>query len=381
MISAGIVAEFNPFHNGHKYLIEQAKKNADAVVVIMSGSFVQRGDIALTDKWTRACAALRNGADLIIELPVIYSMNTAQKFAYGAIKTLESTHVIDFLCFGSECGDINTLKHIAAITSDEPPEISEKIKKHIGSGLSYPTARSKAFSSIFGTHVLNTPNDILAVEYLKAITETGSSMQASAIKRIGTDHDSAIKSREIASASELRRMTKDGEDISAYVPAFFDFTRYDAARLDTALIYKLLTSSAEYISSINDVSEGLENKFISAARSCGSITELCCAVKSKRYTMSRIRRIAWSILLDLTKELCSLPPSYIRILGMNSTGRQLLRSMKDYAELPVIVKAADYKSDKIFRASNRAEDIFSLCCTDPSLRSAGRDLKTTPIIF
>lgn len=381
MVSAGIVAEFNPFHNGHKYLIEQAKKKADAVVVIMSGSFVQRGDIAVTDKWTRACNALSGGADLVIELPVIYSLNTAQKFAYGAIKTLESTHVIDFLCFGSECGDINTLKHIAELTAKETPEISEKIKRYIKSGLSYPAARSKAFSSIFGAHVLDTPNDILAVEYLKAIIETCSSIQASAIKRIGTDHDSAIKSGGIASASELRRMTMSGEDISVYVPSFSDFTRYYASRLDTTLIYKLLTSSAEYIRNINDVSEGLENKFISAARSCGSMTELCDAVKSKRYTMSRIRRIAWSVLLDLTKELCSLPPSYIRVLGMNSTGRQLLKSMKSRAELPVIIKAADYRSDEIFLASNRAEDIFSLCCANPSLRAAGRDIRTTPIIF
>lgn len=381
MISAGIVAEFNPFHNGHKYLIKQAKTIADAIIVIMSGSFVQRGDIAITDKWTRAKAALLSGADLVIELPVIYSLNTAQKFAYGAIKTLDCTHITDIVCFGSECGDIDTLMHIADITYNEPPQISELIKKYIAEGLSYPSARGKAFSSVTGSHALDTPNDILGVEYLKAIIETGSSMKAAAIKRIGTDHDSTAKTENIASASELRRMASCGEDISAYIPSTFDFINYDSSHLDTTLIYKLLTSDPQSISLINDVSEGLENKFIAAARNCCSINDLCNSVKSKRYTMSRIRRIAWSILLDLTKELCSLPPSYIRILGMNSVGKQLLKSMKNKAELPIIVKAADYKNDIIFSASNKAEDIFSLCCTDPSLRHAGRDLKTSPVIF
>lgn len=381
MISAGIIAEFNPFHNGHKYLIEQAKEIADAVIVIMSGSFVQRGDIAITDKWSRARAAIMGGADLVLELPVIYSLNTAQKFAYGAVKTLESTNVTDMICFGSECGDTDTLRQMAEIVLSEPPEISELIKKYISEGMSYPSARSRAFSSVSGAHVLDTPNDILGVEYLKAIIETGSSMNTAAIKRIGTDHDSEIRSDSIASASELRRMAERHEDISAYVPSSCSFTRYDPSRLDTVLIYKLLTSQPEDIAAINDVSEGLENKFISAARSCGSIDGLCAAVKSKRYTMSRIRRIAWSILLELTKELCSLPPSYIRVLGMNTTGRQLLKTMKEKAELPVIIKAADYKGDAVFRASNKAEDIFALCCTDPSKRGAGRDLRTTPVIF
>lgn len=381
MVSAGIIAEFNPFHNGHKYLIDQARQYADAVIIIMSGSFVQRGDIAVTDKWTRARAAIMGGADLVIELPVIYSLNTAQKFAYGAVKTLESTHSADILCFGSESGDIDALKRIAELSVCEPPEISEMIKRYTASGLNYPSARSKAFSSVSGASALKTPNDILGIEYLRAIIETGSHMRAAAIKRIGTDHDSTAKVEGIASASELRRMAASNEDISLYIPSLIDFTRYDKTRLDTTLIYKLRTLSPSYIQSINDVAEGLENRFIAAAKNCSGIDELCSYVKSKRYTLSRIRRIAWSVLLDLTKEACSLEPSYIRVLGMNQTGRQLLKEMKKRAELPIIIKPADHRNDEIFRISSRAEDIFSLCCADPSKRVSGRDLNTTPVVF
>lgn len=379
---AGIIAEFNPFHNGHKYLIEQTKKHAaDMVIVIMSGSFVQRGDIAITDKWTRTKSALSCGADLVLELPVIYSLNTAQKFAYGAVKTLDQTGIIDTLAFGSECGNTETLKSIAQLTSNEPPHISEKIKNYISSGMNYPLARRKAYSEISNSHVLDTPNDILGIEYIRAVLDIKSNIEPLALKRTGTDHDSTITTNSIASASQIRKMLANGENTSQFTPQNISFTRYDKSLLDSVLIYKLRTSSPEYIKNINDVAEGLENKFIKAAETCTGFDDVCEFVKSKRYTMSRIRRIAWSIVLDLSSELCSKSPSYIRVLGMNENGKLLLRQMKKTAGLPIITKAADYVTDDIFNANNRAEDIFSLCSLDLSKRTAGNDIRTSPIIL
>ncbi len=380
--TAAVIAEFNPFHNGHKYLLMKIKEDiADRTVVIMSGSFVQRGDIAITDKWTRARAALLNGADLVIELPVIYSMNTAQKFAFGSVATLNATGVIDTLAFGSESGDTSSLLTAASAIADESPEISERIKEYMDQGYNYPLSRRMAFSGIIDTSVLDDPNDILGIEYIRAILETGAEMSYKAITRSGTDHDSSFKTDSIASASEIRRMIRNGNSISDYIPDTHDFNIYDPDILATAVISKIRLSPAEYISEINDVSEGLENKFKKAAASCSSFDELCMAVKSKRYTLSRIRRIAWSILLGLDKDICSMMPSYIRVLGMNKTGMEILRDMKKRSSLPVITKPSSLKNDVIFEKNSDAEDIFALCSNDPSRRIGGTDKKTSPVII
>lgn len=379
--TAAVIAEFNPFHNGHKYLLSEVKKNiADRTVVIMSGSFVQRGDIAITDKWTRTKSALENGADLVIELPVIYSMNTAQKFAYGAVAILNATGVIDTLAFGSESGNLKSLKKAADIIAEEPPEISEKIRQYISQGYNFPTARKLALDGIIDAAVLDNPNDILGIEYIRAIIETHSKISPAAIVRSGTDHDSEFKTDNIASASEIRRMIRQGADISDYIPDTSSFNVYDPEILGTALIAKIRTSTPEQLRNINDVTEGLENKFIKAASEYTSFDDLCMAVKSKRYTLSRIRRIAWSILLELDKDICSLPPSYIRVLGMNDTGKAILRDMKKKASLPVIIKPSNYNGDIIFDKNCIAEDIFSLCSSDNQKRTGGNDKKTSPVL-
>ncbi len=384
MKTAGIIAEFNPFHNGHKYLIREVKYSlADAVIVVMSGSFAQRGGIAVTDKWTRARTALCCGADLVIELPVVYSMNTAQKFACGAVSILDATGAVDMLAFGSESGDTRNLAEAARIIADEPPEVSEKIKKYSGTGMTYPAARKRAFEEVCGVYIPDLPNDILAVEYLRAVYEIGSDMEAQAVQRLGAAHDSEKISGGIASASEIRRRVSSGIGIEDLVPDA-EFEVYDASRLDAAVIGKLRSSSAEDISAINDIGEGLENRFIKAARECDTVDELCMLVKAKRYTLSRIRRIAWSCLLGLTGDLSSELPGYIRVLGMNGTGREILRRMKKTAAAPVIIKAADYEgmgTDRIFTANNRAEDWFALCAPKHELRRGGRDITTPPVII
>ena len=380
-MAVGIVAEFNPFHNGHKYLIQTAKEfTGESVVVIMSGSFVQRGGIAVTDKLTRAKAALSNGADLVLELPVTFSHNTAQRFATGAVATLGACGIITSLAFGSESGDIISLSDAAYELANEPEAVSQKIKQLMKEGISYPAARQIAYDGAFDTSVLSTPNDILAVEYLKACLELNLNISPLAIKRTGVDHDSKKTTSSIASASQIRQMLYNGKKTGNFMP-YSDFAVYDGKRLDTAVISNLRLSSPEKLSLICDVAEGLENKFIQAAMQTDTVGDLCEAVKSKRYTLSRIRRIAYSSLIGITKDAAALMPSYIRVLGMNENGRQLLRDMKDKADLPIIIKPADYKGDTIFNLNTRAEDIFSLCAPEVNNRCGGNDLRMTPIVM
>lgn len=380
-MAVGIIAEFNPFHNGHKYLINTAKEiTGESVVVIMSGSFVERGGIAVTDKFTRAKAALLCGADLVIELPVTFSHNTAQKFAFGAVTTLAACGIINHIAFGSESGDIQKLTNAAQIISDEPTEVSQKIKELIASGISYPKAREKAYEKHIDTSVLKTPNDILALEYIRAIHTNNFDITPIAIKRIGTEHDSSKIFDNTASASEIRRRILIGENIKPYTP-YPDFDVYNPDILDIPVILNMRLTTPQKLAQINEVSEGLENRFIAAANIHSTLPQLCDAVKSKRYTLSRIRRIAYSALLGLTKEVAGLSPSYIRILGMNENGKKLLKEMKNKASLPIIIKPADYKGDTIFNLNSKAEDIFSLCAPKQELRIGGNDLRRTPIIL
>ena len=379
-MAVGIVAEFNPFHNGHKYLLETVKSNTnECVAVIMSGAFIQRGGIAITDKLTRTRFALNNGADLVLELPVPFSHNTAQRFAMGAIGTLKGCGIIDTIAFGSECADITKLKTAAEILAYETPEVSLKIKELMSKGVPYPVARQEAYGGLFDTSLLSTPNDILAIEYLRASIVLDAGFNALAIERTGVGHDSDITDKNIASATEIRRRIMAKSDFKEFMP-YHDFDVYDPSRLDTAIISKLRLTTPDKLSNTSEVAEGLENKFIDVARNVSTVEELCTAVKSKRYTLSRIRRIAYSSLINLTKDISDMSPTYIRVLGANDNGRMLLRDMKEKATLPIITKPADYKGDVIFIINSQAEDIFSLASLNPSKRRAGNDIRLTPLM-
>lgn len=370
MRTAGIVSEFNIFHNGHKYLIDKVHEDHDAVVCIMSGSFVQRGDAAITDKWTRAEFALKNGADLILELPVIYSLNNAESFAAGAVKILGNTGVIDDICFGSVCGDAEKLTAVAEMIENEPEDVSEKIKGYLAEGFSYPASLEKAFTELKGSEILRDPDDMLGVEYIRAMMKmdragnrSRSRMQPCPIKRIGTRHDSTAANGGYASASLIRNMLREGEDVSRFVPEnVCGFDIYDIERISAAEIYKLRTIYPETLSMINGISEGFENRLIRASYAGDTLEKLCLEAKTKRYTLARIRRSVIASLLDLTAALCRREPSYIRVLGMNETGMKILAEMRSSAELPVITKTADYTvGDPIFQAELRATAAFALC--------------------
>ena len=373
----GIIAEYNPFHNGHKYQIEKAREKCDAIVVIMSGSFVQRGEIAITDKWTRAKEALKNGADLVIELPVIYSLNTAQKFAKGAVRILNRTGVVNTLCFGSENGDINKLKNAGRLLYDEPLEVSEKIKKYVSEGMSYAAARTKAYEGYIDADILSNPNNILAVEYIKALIETESNIEPFTIKRCGTGYNDMHTSGDIASATAIRNMAFNNEDFGKYTTSV-DFEIYNKNGLDSAVIAYLRTIDKASLALINDVGEGLENRIKDAAMKCTSVDELCDMVTTKRYPRSRIQRIVFSSLLGLTKEICEKECNYLRVLGMNDIGKEILRDIKRKSQLNIITKTADYKcEDEVFKKDILATDLFALCAQ----KAAGMDYVNSPVIL
>ena len=238
MIS-GIIAEYNIFHNGHKYMIDEVKKHSDKIVAVMSGSFVQRGDVAISDKWTRAKTALLNGVDLIVELPVCYALNAAPNFAAGGTKLLEYLDV-DELAFGSERGDIDLITDAAHTMEMEPNNISSSIKKYISEGLSYAEALTKAYKDIIPPDILTSPNNILALEYCRALTKNESGIKPFTINRTGANHDDTYICAGFASASKIRDMLFCKKDISSLIPYKTDIlkgnTPYNISKLDTAIM-------------------------------------------------------------------------------------------------------------------------------------------------
>ena len=332
----GIICEFNPFHSGHKYLIDTVRNYSDGVVCVMSGNLVQRGEFAVYDKFKRAKSALENGADLMIELPCVYSLMSANGFAKYAVQILEATGIVDEIAFGAECGDINELKSVAENIKTYDSQIREKMKE----GISYPSARKKIIKS----SILDTPNNILALEY---INET--SLPCRAFKRIGKGHDTDdIK----YSASAIRERLSLDEICSM-------------KNCETAILAKLRTMSREDFLKIEDVSEGLENRIAEAVRASSSLKEKYENIKTKRYTHSRIRRIILRTYMGITKEYIQDVP-YIRILGFNEKGQNILCKMKETAELPVISRYSD-----IDKLTDGGKKLFALECKCTDLYNLG----------
>lgn len=331
----GIICEFNPFHNGHRYLIDTVKNNSNGVVCVMSGNFVQRGEFAVFDKFKRTKTALENGADLVLELPCAYSLMSANGFAKYAVQILEATGIVDEIAFGAECDNINELKSVA----DKLSTCDDEIAKIMKTGVSYPVARKMALN----TDLLDTPNNILAIEYLK---ETN--LPCRAVKRIGKGHDA--DDREY-SASAIRQCLSLDEICSLN-------------NCQVAVLSKLRTMSKEDFLSIEDVSEGLENRIYQAVQDAASLNELYDAIKTKRYAHSRIRRIILRSYLGITRDYTVNVP-YIRILGFNDRGRDILTQMKKTASLPIISRYADINNlssngKRLFELECRCTDLYNL---------------------
>jgi predicted nucleotidyltransferase len=413
----GIVAEYNPFHNGHLYHLQTSREitGADCVVAVMSGNFTQRGEPAIIDKWARTEMALLNGIDLIIELPFAYAMASAEFFAYGAVKLLDSLGAVDMMCFGSESGDLESLSEAACILGDEPQDYQLALKASLSSGKSFPAARQEALSTYltnrFGEDNLSTslksPNNILGIEYLKALKKLNSRIKPMTLGRNSSDYSSVSLSGKFSSAAAIRRIictepwSEAKMQLEASVPEQtlnllgreFGLGRGPVTSSDFSqlLLSALRKMTTEEIKALPYMEEGLENRFKQAADSSGSYDELLDAVCTRRYTSTRIQRILFSALAGLTDGLFETfnsngGPSYIRILGLNNTGRQLLSSIKDCTALPVITKASDFKNSDIpcvtsmLQLETNASDQYVLAFRTTELRKSGSEF-TRNVIY
>ncbi len=361
MVNA-VISEFNPFHNGHKYLLETAKQKtgADYTVCFMSGNFVQRGEIAFADKHTRAASAVRHGADLVIQLPTAHTVAGASVFAGAGVFCASALGVPTSLCFGSESEDLSSLFNLANANTDA---LSEAIKQSVKQGKSYGASLMDAYSTVDpeGAALLTQPNNLLAFEYIKAIVHQKSNITAVNILRKGTAHDSRVAEGEFASASYIRQNT----DTDKFMPEKIE-GQIDKDRFDTLLLYSIMSKTPEELLKFADMTEGLENRFCDAVKTAKTPEELFDAVKSKRYTHAKIRRSALSVLLKNPKGLCKTPVPYLKVLAFNEGGRQLLKVLSKTCSLPIVTKASDgEKIDKRhFALECRATDLFSFCRTD-----------------
>lgn len=358
-----VISEFNPFHNGHKYVSEIIKSENDAAVAVMSGNFVQRGDAALFDKFTRAKAAISGGFDLVLELPVEYAVNCAEIFAYGGVYITENCGCIDCLYFGTECGDIDIIEKAAENILSEPKEVSDKIKVLMKSGYGYSAARAEAFSGIIDSAVMSEPNNILAVEYVKALKRLRSSIIPQTFMRTNV-HDGKRPNGKYASASLIRDMIMSGRNADYFIPSecadiFKNSGMADRKILNNIIIYTIRRFGREYLCNINGVSEGIENRIYKIACRKDDFDAIAENVSTKRYSKARIRRILISAILGLENTALK-NPRYIRVLAMNKKGAEILSVMKKNARIPIITKAADYK--ELLNRESLATDIYSILC-------------------
>lgn len=377
----GIIAEYNPFHNGHLYHLENSKKltGCDYSIAIISGNFVQRGSTSIINKWEKTKMALSNGIDLVIELPVLYSISSSENFADGAIKILDSLGVVDYLSFGAETSDINVLNNIANVLYSEPNEYKNILSHELKKGLSFPKARENALLMYLNdirkySGVLSSPNNILGIEYLKALIKYNSTIKPICVERIESEYNSTNFSSDIASATAIRSLIKNKsfEIIKTLVPSDTYSILLDNIRnghivedlnvFEKEIIYVLRKMSIEEIANLPDVSEGLEFAIKDAANSCNSIVEFLSMVKSKRYTSTRFQRILLYALLGITKkdmEISKNTLPYVRVLGFNEKGKKLVSEIsKNNSKLKIIT------SVKKFVDSNRNKNLKQLLDKD-----------------
>lgn len=360
-----IIGEYNPFHNGHLYQLVQAKKmsHSNYTIALITGNFVQRGSASMVDKWTKAKMALLSGFDLVLELPCIYSISSAENFALGAVKTLNSLGVVDTISFGCEADDISVLKEFADILCEQPPEFKSLLSHELSKGISFPKARENALLMYLNNirksaNVLSSPNNILAIEYLKALKLTSSNMTALGIKRVGPGYHSDAIMGDFASGTAIRKysLERNFYAIDKAMPKICYDLLEDAIKnghyvrgiecYEKEIMFTLRNMTVAQIANLPDISEGLENAIKTAANSCNTLVEFMNYVKSKRYTQTRIQRILLYALLGYTKEDMETSKKidpYIRVLGCNSRGQTLLSQIcRENRKLPVVTSVKDF---------------------------------------
>ncbi|MCK8827243.1 nucleotidyltransferase [Natroniella acetigena] len=428
MKTLGIITEYNPFHHGHKIHLNKSliKSNADRTICIMSGAFLQRGTPAIVNQWVRTKMALQAGVDLVIQLPIAYTTRSAQYFAHGAVKLLTATNIVDYLCFGSEIGEITPLKFIGRLLADQPKQLDQLIKQELATGVSYPLARSKALIKLLQSNfnsidisvaklksILTNANNILGLEYIRALNNLNSSIIPLTIKREGSNYHSS-KLEKIASASAIRQKIKENHNSQqSLLDTKLKKTMPDSTfkLLETAfkegvgpIFYENFTlqiltllrrTTHHHLRNYEGVTGGLENRFKDAATKATSLSELIELIKTKRFTQTRIQRILTQLLLGLNqKQLNKFElaggPQYFRILGFNQQGRKLLKLLKERAELPIITKLSNhFRSNqqpkdirqKMLLSDIKANNIYSLTYPKLTARQGGVDFYRQPVIL
>lgn len=382
MKTAAIICEYNPFHYGHRYLIEKTREaGATHIAAVMSGNFTQRGDAAVFDKYIRAKTALENGVDLVIELPTMYSLSAAEGFAAGAVGIIESLGCVDMLSFGSECGELSVLKEASGAC--EYAVHTDSFHGLMKSGQSYPAALAAVVKELYTddvSEVLKSPNNTLAIEYLNALDGIGSVIEPFTVTREGAAHDSD-EAGKFSSASLIRKMISSGEDYSRYAPVV-DAPSADIKRLERAILARLRAMRREDFEQLYDGANGLAERLYKAVRKAGTLDELYFLTKTKRYTLARIRRAVLCGYLGLSKGQLLIPNAYVRVLGMNSKGKEILSTAKCALPLDTSLKALSKTSRAAHRQAafeERCGDLYSLAFEKPA--PCGRELTASPVIM
>ena len=365
----GIIAEFNPFHNGHKYLIDQAKSivNPDCTIIAMSGNFTQRGQASIINKFEKTKTVLNSGANLVVEIPTVYSISSAENFAEGGVKVLMQAKVTH-LAFGIEDDNLDTIKLIANTLVDENDEFKSILKQYMDEGLSFAQSRCKALIDYLKDErieeTINQPNNILAIEYLKAIKRLNANFEIVPIKRSG----------EFKSSTEIRNKIFNNEDYEDDIPETSrkilmenngNFVKLNC--FEKIMIYKLRTMEANLLNELADVAEGLDNLMVKYAKETNNLEDLIQNIKSKRYTQTRIQRILLYVLFEITKDDMKLSKNimpYVRVLGMDNIGEKILKNINQSVLITSVKKFydncenSDYK--RLLDLDIKATNVYSL---------------------
>lgn len=401
MAVAGIITEYNPLHCGHLLQMERTRAllgEETAIVCAMSGSFVQRGDFALARKHARAEAAVRSGADLVLELPLPWAVSSAEGFARGGVQVLAATGLVTHLSFGSECGDAALLRETAAVL--DSPEYREGLRRRLDAGMSYAACRQAAAEELLGTEkaaLLASPNNNLGVEYCRALSRLGGDIKPVTVLRQGAAHDGGVVDG-IASASAVRALVRQGrreQALALMAPAMAEvYCREEAAgrapalaeTCERAVLARLRSMTEAEYAALDEGGEGLANRFRAAAQSAATLAELLDAVKTKRYAYARLRRMALWAYLGITPGQRPETVPYLRVLAANERGRALLGQMRKTAALPVITKPAQARQlpeegRRLFELEARATDLYTLAYPKLEAAAAGSEWMESPVIL
>lgn len=409
MNAVGIIAEYNPFHNGHKWHIEQAKKisGQDYAIAVMSGNFVQRGEPAIFDKWERAAMAVHSGIDLVIELPAAFAIRSAQYFASGSIRLLHQLGIVSHLCFGAETAELNLLERAAQEKSNL--ETTLQMKAQLKTGTTYAAAIGYAVekSAQIDLSILKSPNNILAIEYLDALKNLSANIIPIPIKRHLSQHDDMEVNGVIASAGSIRKALASQSNSKDYQQALPEFTlkrinelliakRGPAkfAAFSSSMLSVLRTANSDFIEQLPDVSEGLHNRIKETALKARNADELLSLLKTKRYTHTRLQRIVLHALLGTNKKQLSLfdqtGPLYARVLAFNTNGRKLLKAISEHSQIPVITKTSQFLTSeqrnkyqltplqKMLSFDTIASDLYVLALPSDQWHGGGLDFRLSP---